>query len=318
MPAGKLSPELSAEPLGANAGRPFSLLLSERVTRLATNVCLGLDPRPSASAYTRPERFEGDDQALAAAVAEHLGAILEAGHDLIACCKPQSAFFEALGPAGITALATVMKRARSLGVPVLLDAKRGDIGSTAAAYATAYLGDGPLAADALTVNPYLGFDTLEPFIDQALANGRGLFVLLRTSNPGSADLQGLELASGVPVYRRLAQSLARRAAELPRDAAGYTLLGSVIGAGHSAELRELRELLPASWFLLPGYGTQGGSAASARPAFATDGLGALVSASRSLTYAEDDSHLDDLEEIAHNARLRIEKMRSDLAAAALL
>jgi len=313
--------------------KPFTELLADRVERLTTNVCLGLDPRPGASAYTHPARFGGDQEAVAQAVAEHLGALLEASHDLIACCKPQSAFFEALGPPGSAALAQVMARARGLGVPILLDAKRGDIGSTAAAYAEAYLGDGPLAADALTLNPFLGFDTLEPFIDLAVANGRGLFVLLRTSNPGSADLQGLELASGQPLYRRLAERLAQRAAALPRDRAGYSLLGAVVGASHSRELAELREMLPGSWFLLPGYGAQGGTAASSLPALAADGLGAIVSASRSLTYgpsataaAASSSAASwsttvtttgslDLQALAAATRSRVETMRSELAAA---
>src|SRR5690606_9306648 len=126
----------------------------------------------------------------------YLAAVLEAVSDLVAACKPQAAFFEAMGPAGYAALAELTALARDLGVPVVLDAKRGDIGSTAAAYAEAYLGDGPLAADALTVNPYLGLDTLEPFVAAAVRGGRGLYVLVRTSNPGSRDLQGLELAGG--------------------------------------------------------------------------------------------------------------------------
>jgi len=296
--------------------RPFSSRLSARATKTSSRVCLGIDPRPGASAYTDPGRLGGDRGAVAAAVARYFTAILDASHDLIACCKPQSAFFEALGLPGLQALEEVIAHARSLGVPVILDAKRGDIGSTAGAYADAYLGDGPFAADALTVNPYLGLDTLEPFIERALANDRGVFVLVRTSNPGSADLQGLELASGGSLHAHLAARLAARAAALPRDGAGYTLLGAVVGASHGAELGALREAMPASWFLVPGYGAQSGTAASASPAFDAAGNGAVVSASRSLTYAPGLREKSDLEAIAAGVRRRVLTMRAELNAAA--
>src|SRR5690606_23789033 len=123
-----------------------------------------IDPRPAAAALTQPDRHDRDVDAVADAVVAYFGAVLDACHDLLACCKPQSAFFEALGLPGSRALASIMAKARALDVPVLLDAKRGDIGSTAEAYAAAYLADGPLGADALTVNPYLGFAALEPFV----------------------------------------------------------------------------------------------------------------------------------------------------------
>ena len=239
---------------------------------LDTRVCLGIDPRAE---------FHGGD---AEAVTVYFEGLLEATHDLLACCKPQSAFFEALGLQGSEALARVSAKARSLGVPVLLDAKRGDIDSTAAAYARAYLADGPLAADALTVNGYLGMDSLEPFITAAVNSGRGLFVLLKTSNPGSADIQDLALADGSRLYQHLAALLNARAAGLPADADGYTALGVVVGATHAAHIAELRRALPSSVLLVPGYGTQGGSATDVAAAFDESGLGAVVSASRSLTY----------------------------------
>lgn len=249
---------------------------------------------------------------MADSVARFFTAILESTHDLLACCKPQSAFFEALGVPGLEALQRLVAKARELGLPVVLDAKRGDIGSTAEAYAEAYLADGPLAADALTVNPFLGLDTLEPFIERAVEHGRGLFVLLRTSNPGSADLQGVTDGAGVPLYLRLARRLAARAEDLPRDRFGYGPLGAVVGAQHGEEARRLRELLPSSLFLVPGYGAQGGTAASVAPAFDGRGLGALVSASRSLTYADELREVTDLSELGAAVRLRVEAMRTDL------
>mgnify|MGYP003734455571 CR=1 FL=1 len=193
--------------------------------------------------------------------------------------------FEALGLPGLEALASLTAHARTLGVPVILDAKRGDIDSTAAAYASAYLTGGRLAGDALTINPYLGMDSLEPFITTADDTGRGVFVLLKTSNSGSIDLQDAPLASGVPLYRHLANMLAARAGTMPRDEHGFTALGVVVGATHASHLAELRSVLPRSVFLVPGYGAQGGTADDVAAAFDGNGRGAVVSASRSLTYA---------------------------------
>ena len=272
----------------------FTARLHERILALDTRVCLGIDPRPAL--HARESRLESGrtsvrEGALASgvesaeAVAEYFALVLEATHDLIACCKPQSAFFEAMGIPGIEALERVMSQAKSLGVPVLLDAKRGDIATTAEAYATAYLADGQLAADALTVNGYLGMDSIEPFIASAAANGRGVFVLLKTSNPGSVDIQDLDLAGGVKLYQHLAGLLRGRAASLPADRHGYTAVGVVVGATHAAHLAELRTALPTSVMLVPGYGAQGGTAVDVAAAFDGAGLGAVVSASRSLTYA---------------------------------
>ncbi len=270
-------------------------------------VCLGLDPRPNAHPLTAGL---ADQAASAAAVTRYLVNVLDATHDLVACCKPQSAFFEALGLPGLEALAAVLGHARSLDLPVILDAKRGDIGSTAEAYASAYLTEGALAADALTVNPYLGLDTLEPFITAAEAGGRGLFVLVRTSNAGSADLQELELVGGQPLYAHLADELTARAASLPRDAHAYTSLGAVAGATHPAATRELRKRLPHSLLLVPGYGAQGGSAEDAAAAFDANGWGAVVNASRSLTYPN--AAAATLAEVGAAARAAAATMRADL------
>ncbi len=257
--------------------------LHDRIRATGSRVCLGIDPRPAASPLTHPERF-GAPAAVAAAVLAYMVAVLEASHERLACCKPQSAFFEALGPAGLDALAALLERARSLGVPVILDAKRGDIGSTAEAYARAYLEDGAFAADALTVNPYLGLDTLEPFLEAADRRDRGLFVLVKTSNPGSGDLQDLLLADGRLLHEALADGLDARARALAAGRGGYTLLGAVVGATRPAALAALRRRLPRSVLLVPGYGAQGGDAHDVVAAFDADGGGAVINASRSLTY----------------------------------
>ncbi len=292
----------------------FAARLRARALATRSVVCLGLDPRPSAHPLTDPARHDGP-AAVARAVSEHLRAVLDATHDLVACCKPQAAFFEALGLPGMEALADVMAHARSLGVPIVLDAKRGDIGSTAEAYATAYLTDGAFAADALTVNPYLGLDTLEPFLDAATTHGRGLFVLVRTSNPGSATLQELRLEDGRVLYEHLAGALARRAGQLPADPAGYTALGVVAGATAPAALAELRSLAPSSLLLVPGYGAQGGSAEGVAAAFDANGWGAVVNASRSLTYGAEAVRAPTFAEAAAAARAATVRMRDELDAA---
>ncbi len=259
----------------------------------SSRVCLGLDPRPELLAHTHPERHGGSVAAVAKAVAEHLTALLDATHDVVACCKPQSAFFEALGPAGMEALAAVIERARAHDLPVIVDAKRGDIGSTAEAYARAFLADGaPFAGDALTVNPFLGFDALAPLANAARATGRGLLVLVKTSNPGSKDFQELRLVTGKPVYLHLAELVETANRAAPRDEDGYGALGAVVGATNQPEaVRELRAALSSSVLLVPGYGAQGAGAADVVEAFDARRLGAVVSSSRALNYpkAEDGS-----------------------------
>jgi orotidine-5'-phosphate decarboxylase len=185
-------------------------------------------------------------------------------------------------------LDAVLQRCRRRGLLVLLDAKRGDIGSTAAAYARAYLEpDAPLRADALTVHPYMGDDGLAPFAEAAERAGAGVFALVRTSNPGAADLQDLAGPDGVPLYERVAQLLARRAPALRGPETGWSLLGAVVGATAPGQARRIRELLPHSVLLVPGYGAQGASAAAALGGFVRGpaGLeGGIVNSSRAILF----------------------------------
>lgn len=153
--------------------QPFAERLFERIKKTNSRVCLGIDPRPESHSLTHPERFEGDPAQIARAVVHYFQAIIQATHENVACYKLQSAFFEALGVPGIIALAQLIADVRARGIPVILDAKRGDIGATAEAYARSYLGNGVFASDALTVNPYLGEDGLEPFVTQANKADRG-------------------------------------------------------------------------------------------------------------------------------------------------
>lgn len=248
---------------------PHRLAAALRAKRTA--LCVGLDPRPESLPSSLVAHHAGD---VAAAVEEFCLRVLDIVAPLAPAVKPQSAFFEALGPAGFLALHHVMRRARELGLVTILDAKRGDIASTAAAYAKAAFE--VFDADALTVNPYLGRDAVEPFIESARKHQRGVFVLVRTSNPGAGLFQDL-LCDGRRLFRHVAAAVAEWDA-------GNGDVGAVVGATHPAELELLREQLPDAWFLIPGYGAQGGTADDVRLGFRADGLGAIVNSSRGVTF----------------------------------
>jgi orotidine-5'-phosphate decarboxylase len=194
------------------------------------------------------------------------------------------AFFEALRTEGFRAFEAVCVHARSLGIPVIIDGKRGDIGTTAAAYARAYLEateKGPPLGDALTVNAWLGSDGVLPFLDAARPHGGGIFVLVKTSNPSSCEVQDLE-CEGTPLYEHMATLV--RSWNTPIGASGYGPVGAVVGATWPDHLVWLRKLLPGSILLLPGYGAQGAGPEDVVGGFDDEGVGALVSASRSLTF----------------------------------
>jgi len=268
----------------------FADQLISRVRELGHPLCLGLDPHLDKI----PALFRRGDMApalqeTAKAVEEFLFAILDRAEGRVALVKPQIAFFEQLGWHGVEVLARVVDRAHSLGLMVLLDAKRGDIGSTAEGYARAYLDPGsPVEVDAITLNPYLGLDSLEPFAARAEAHARGLFVLVKTSNPGSGDLQDLDL-EGSKVYGAVATALAAMSQRLVGKETGWSSLGVVVGATYPGEAQAIRERLPNALFLVPGYGAQGGSAADAVKGFVSgpSGLeGGIVNSSRGILFPE--------------------------------
>jgi orotidine-5'-phosphate decarboxylase len=247
----------------------FADRLVDLVERKQSQLVVGLDP----VVEQLPASVRGDTLAFCEgiidAVAEHAVAV-----------KPQSAFFEAQGPEGVRALFDVCAYAREAGLLVIADVKRGDIGSTATAYAAAYAH----VADAITVNPYLGRDSLQPFVDICRREGTGIFCLVKTSNPGSADVQDVPLADGGVVW----QHVARLVGELGEDLVGergLSSIGAVVGATFPAEIVAARALLPRAPFLLPGIGAQGAAPSDAAGAFTAGPAGGLVSASRSVIYA---------------------------------
>ncbi|MGH7786479.1 MAG: orotidine-5'-phosphate decarboxylase [Candidatus Binatia bacterium] len=267
---------------------PFADRLIERCRRLGHPLCAGLDPHlPLIPPLFRRGSMAPGAAETAAAVEDLLQAALPRLLPQVAAVKPQSAFFEQMGWRGIALLERVIGAARAAGVPVVLDAKRGDIGSTAAAYAVCLTPEAPAQADALTVNPYLGRDALEPFLAAASAHGGGLFVLVKTSNPGSADYQDRTI-DGEPLYVHVARSLADLSAGRRGPSTGWSSLGIVAGATYPQEGARLRALLPDALFLVPGYGAQGGAAADAVRGFVRRAggrlEGGLVSSSRGLLF----------------------------------
>lgn len=256
----------------------FSERLHARMLQLGTRLCLGLDPRPESHPSTHPTQFN-DPSETATAIEKHCLAVLESCAPLIACVKPQVAFYEALGIPGLLVLDRICKAAIEMDIPIILDAKRGDFPSTAQAYASAWLTN-ERAGASLTVNPFLGFETLEPFLKAATDNNGAIFVLVKTSNLGSSDLQSQQTSHGT-----ISEILAKHLAELAARETGYGAVGAVVGATHTQELAHFRALMPNVMLLLPGLGAQGAKASDLAPAFDKNGLGAIASSSRAIQYA---------------------------------
>jgi orotidine-5'-phosphate decarboxylase len=272
----------------------FADRLAEAVERKRSQLVVGLDPRVDLlPVELRGESVLGRTEA-ANAIARFSCGIVDAVAPYVVGVKPQVAFFEALGADGIAALERVCGYARDAGLLVIADGKRGDIGSTARAYASAYLEPGPdeqPLADALTVNPYLGEDSIEPFLQACRLHGAGLFCLVRTSNSGAADVQELTLSDGRRVWQHVAGLVAEWGAGLVGER-GLSSVGAVVGATVPRAVAEARRLLPRAVLLLPGVGAQGASPADVARAFTSGPASALVTASRSVIYAYRTSEQD--------------------------
>jgi orotidine-5'-phosphate decarboxylase len=243
----------------------FADRLAEAVERKRSQLCVGLDPDPALM----PEGV---------GVVDFCCGIVDAVTDIAVAVKPQLAFFEALGAEGWAGFLAVCGYARDAGLVVIADAKRGDVPSTARAYAAAFA---PVA-DAVTVNPYLGRDSVEPFLAH---DGLGVLAIVKTSNPGSVDLQDRPMEDGRPLWQHVAELVAGWGAAELGDR-GLSRVGAVVGATFPEEVAEARRLLPHAPLLLPGVGAQGGRPEELAPAFAAGPGSALVSASRSVLYAD--------------------------------
>ena len=275
---------------------PFADRLCAAIERTGNAVVVGLDPRlenlPAELLTTCREAHGATTRAAAEALWQFNRAIIDAVHDLVPVVKPQLAFYERYGLEGLQAYARTVRYARDAGLLVIADAKRNDIGPSAVGYAEAFLGPvrlfehtvpGDFEADALTVNAFLGSDGIAPFIDQAQQHGRGLFVLVKTSNASSGEIQDVPVA-GRPLYEHLAQ-LVEAWGAASRGSCGYSAVGAVVGATYPEQARRLRSLMPHTLFLVPGYGTQGATAADVVGCFDAHGYGAIVNASRSIIFA---------------------------------
>jgi orotidine-5'-phosphate decarboxylase len=265
----------------------FGDRLAAAVQRCKTPVLVGLDPRweqlprglRSTSASPRPTE-------VATAFRSFCFGIVDVVAPLVPAVKPQAAFFEQWGVPGMAALHEVIRYARDKGLLVILDGKRNDIGTTAQAYAEGWLGRDAISgwgADALTVSPYLGEDSLSPFVEVSQQRGAGIFVLVKTSNPGGGMLQDL-VVEGRPIYARVGQHVEQLAAASVGNS-GYGNVGAVVGATYPEQLAEMRQAMPHAWVLIPGFGAQGGTAADVAAGFDSRGLGAIVNNSRGIIFA---------------------------------
>ena len=278
----------------------FGNRLVTKIRSSKSFLCLGVDPHLDLI----PKIFDVNTKTsnIVGKVEKFCFSLLDAAVGLVPAIKPQIALFEQLGPDGMKLLSSLCKHAQSQNFLVIMDAKRGDIGSTSQAYANAYLGkDAPFPSDALTINPWLGIDSLEPFFKKASETSSGLFVLVHTSNKGSKDIQEMSLSTGIKCYEHLANIL-KPIVEKNKGTLGLSSIGVVSGATFREESVALRKLLPNAPFLIPGYGTQGASAKDACAPLVQDtehsnllNFG-LINASRSILFSENSYLANNIEE----------------------
>jgi orotidine-5'-phosphate decarboxylase len=274
--------------------KPFSDRLVEAIRKTGNPCVVGLDPRIDLMPmFVKSGRGAPTADIIRSVISDFHELVLDTIAGLVPAVKPQVAFFEQYGTAGMLAFDDTIRGAKQRGLIVIADAKRNDIYSTADAYAAAFLGEADVFgqpqkafdADSMTVSPYLGRDSLLPFVQACTKHKKGLFVVLKTSNPGSKDFQDLELrATGRPLYEKIAESIKEFGEPLIGES-GYSSIGAVIGATFPEDAKRLRALLPRAFILVTGYGSQGACGRDAAVCFNSDGMGAIVSSSRGITYS---------------------------------
>ncbi len=294
----------------------------EGIRRNGNPTVAGLDPKLSyIPAYIREQAFAEHGETLAGAAAAILTynkALIDALCDVVPAVKPQAAYYEMYGWPGVKTLAETIAYAKQKGMFVITDGKRNDIGTTMEAYATAHLGKTAVGSqmltafggDALTVNGYLGSDGIRPLLGVCREQDAGIFVLVKTSNPSSGELQDREI-DGKSVYRTMGDKCEAWGEELPGKY-GYSGVGAVVGATYPEQLSELRAALPHTYFLVPGYGAQGGGAKDVAGAFDKDGLGAIVNSSRGILCAWQKEENCAPEDFAGAARREALRMKADI------
>lgn len=297
--------------------------LIEKIEQMQNPTVAGLDPKLDyVPEYIRKRCFEKYGETLkgaAKALLEFNKGLIDALYDIVPAVKPQAAYYEMYGAAGVKTLYKTQEYARSKGMYVITDGKRNDIGTTMEAYAAAHLGKvkvgsteiEPFLGDALTVNGYLGSDGIKPLLKICSENDKGIFVLVKTSNPSSGELQD-RLIDGEPVYEVMGKMCEKWGEELP-GVYGYSGVGAVVGATYPEQIKTLRALLPKTFFLIPGYGAQGAGAKDIAGAFDKNGLGGIVNSSRGIMCAYQKEKCDE-RQFAEAARREAIRMRDDIMA----
>lgn len=299
-------------------------LLIEKIKETNNPTVMGLDPRYEMLPECIKNKYGKDVKSVCEGILEYNKNLIDNTYDIIPAVKPQIAFYEMFGIEGMKCFKETCKYAKEKGMIVIADIKRGDIGTTAAGYSNAYLGR-TLVGDSeerfydidwVTVNPYLGIDGVKPFIEDCIKYNKGIFVLVKTSNKSSGELQDLKLEDGKTVYEKVAELVNSWGEELIGEH-GYSSVASVVGATYPIQIKKLREIMPNSYFLIPGYGAQGGKAEDIALGF-ENGLGGIVNASRSLMCAFKSDRWKDKfsdEEYAKATRAEALRMRDELNSA---
>ncbi len=296
--------------------------LIEGIVKTQNPTVAGLDPKldyvPASIKEACFEKYGKTLEGAAAALLEFNKAIIDKIYDIVPAIKPQAAYYEMYGWQGVKALCETIAYAKSKGMFVITDGKRNDIGTTMEAYATAHLGTTDVAgeeidafgADALTVNGYLGTDGIKPLAEICDKKDKGIFVLVKTSNPSSGELQDMKLENGSTVYAQMG-SMCENWGESLMGKYGYSGVGAVVGATYPDQLAEMRAKAPHTFFLVPGYGAQGGGAQDAKNAFDKRGLGAIINSSRGIMCAWKKQGLTE-DDFAEAARAEALRMKEDI------
>ena len=296
--------------------------LIENIVKMQNPTVAGLDPKldyvPESIKTKCFEKYGKTLEGAAAALFEFNKALIDALYDIVPAVKPQAAYYEMYGWQGVKALCDTIAYAKSKGMFVITDGKRNDIGTTMEAYAMAHLGHTDVAgesidafgADALTVNGYLGTDGIKPLAKICDSDDKGIFVLVKTSNPSSGELQDMKLETNESVYEHMGKMCESWGEDL-MGKHGYSAVGAVVGATYPEQLGEMRAKLPHTFFLVPGYGAQGGGADDVKNAFDENGLGAIINSSRGIMCAWKKQGLTE-EDFAVAARKEAERMRDEI------
>ena len=296
--------------------------LIDKIKEMNNPTVIGLDPRYDMIPKCIKEKYAENISGACDAIFEFNKRLIDATYDIIPAVKPQIAFYEMFGLEGIRTFNETCKYAKEKGMYVIADIKRGDIGTTAQGYSNAFIGKTPIGeieysiydVDFVTLNPYMGIDAIKPFIEDCKKYGKGMFVLVKTSNKSSGDLQDLKLENGKTIYETVADLVN----EWGKDSIGrygYSAVSAVVGATYPKQMEDLRKIMPAGFFLIPGYGAQGGKAEDIALGFDKNGIGGIVNASRSLMCAYKSDRWKDKyteEQFAEATRAEAIRMRDEL------